>query len=99
LQSAINNLSAHSSILVLNGTITENVSTNKAMYIVGQGYGSYLNGTFTCTRGFTFGTMIYIRVNQFILNSGADGNIINSSFWVSAPLDSGTAIDISGITV
>lgn len=99
LQTAINASVAGGKITVLGGvSSTENIILNKRILIVGEGYDSYINGTFTLN-GSDFSTLKNIRVNQFIVSAGSDGNIIENCFWATNPTDSGTGNIIVGVNI
>lgn len=94
LQSAINDASTGWSILVLSGTLVENVTVNKQVSIFGQGRASYLNGTMTYTSAGSYSLCKWLKVgNTVTFNVGANC-IYFSENWVStgvAVTDNGTA--------
>jgi hypothetical protein len=101
LQSAVTAAGTGAVIVVLTGvSITENVTISKRVNISGVGgYDSFINGTVTCAVGCSFTQISGIRVTQFILNSGANGNIIGPAFWSTDYLDLGTGNSISGVNI
>lgn len=90
LQSAVTAVSADGRILLLPGTYVENVTVSKRVYVHGQGYGSYVNGTITCDSSCDYSTFMNLRNSQFILQAGADGNVLMGCFSALAPTDAGT---------
>jgi hypothetical protein len=85
-------------ITVLAGvSITENVVLNKRVTIVGQGYDSRINGTFTLQSVSDFSTVKSLYCNQYIIQLGAVGNQIVDAFWDVNPTDA-NGIGLNRIT-
>jgi len=101
LQTAVTAAPSGSRIVVLNGvSITEAVSIAKRLTIEGWGgYDSLINGVVTLASGCSFSTLKNFRVSQFVFNSGADGNIIQSCFWSTDPSDSGLGNTYTGVNI
>lgn len=97
--SAIAAASAGDTIKVLEGSWTENVTVTKQLNIEGNGYGSYVDGTFTFDSSSDRSLLSGIRLSgNMTLNSGA--NLISvSDVWFAATktfIDNGTANLLSG---
>lgn len=90
IQTAINATAVDGRILILPGTYPVSVTLNKRVYIVGQGFGTAITGTFTCQAGCIYSSIIGIHCAQFIFNAGANGNIVQSCFVTTINSDSGT---------
>lgn len=75
-------------ITVLPGFLaTESVLLNKRLTIVGQGFDSQINGTFTLQSGSLYSTVRGLQVTQVILQAGAAGNQVLDCFWTNDPID------------
>lgn len=98
LQMAIDACSDGDTIYILPGTYTGSVNLNKRLCIVGAGYDSYVNGVLTLTSSCNFGSINLIRANQFVLNSGSNGNMINA-FWSIDPINLGVGNNINGVNI
>lgn len=91
--SAIAAVSAGDTIQVLEGSWTETVSIDKQLNIVGNGYGSYVDGTITFTNAADRAHLSNIRCSSDItLNSGADLISVDNVWLASGKsfVDNGT---------
>lgn len=95
VQTAINNTAVDGRILILPGTYAGAVTLNYRVFLVGQGYGTFINGTFTCQSGCIYTSLHNFRCSQFIFNSGANGNVVSGCFVTTASSDSGTGNGIN----
>ena len=75
IASAISGASDGYSIYILAGTYTENVLVNKqGLFITGQGYSTFINGTLTFDTAGDFSRMRDLRINGNItFNAGSQG--------------------------
>lgn len=91
---AITAASAGDSILILPGTYVENVSVSKRLFIEGNGYDSYINGTWTFTSAADYSIVEKVRVATSITaDSGADYIQMVTSYLdaaMTALVDNGT---------
>lgn len=99
VQAAVNAIAADGRILVLPGTYSESVTVTSRIYIKGQGFGSHITGTITAGTGCSYSTFETLQCSQFIFSSSAGGNQVIGGFWTTAPSDSGTGNNISGVTI
>lgn len=77
INTAIGALSAGQSMFILAGTYTENVSLDKQLVIKGEGKGSIISGTWTCTSGSDQSDIQSLKVTDNItFNSGSVGNFM-----------------------
>lgn len=98
LQLAIDTASTGDTILVLAGTyLTSDITLNKRLSIIGQGYDSYINANITFS-SCSFASINSIRFNRILLGGGSNGNIINA-FWSVDPLDNGIGNNITGVNI
>lgn len=101
IASALAAMADDDNMLILKGTtFTENVSITKRVNIMGQGYGSYINGTVTFASGSTDALMQNVRISGNItINSGV--SIVQLlDFWLgtsSSITDNGTGSLIQGV--
>lgn len=97
--SAIAAVSAGDTIKILEGSWTENVTVSKQLNIIGNGYGSYLDGTLTFNSSSDRSKLEAIRMSgDLTLDSGAD-LISVSDVWFAANktfVDNGTGNVLSG---
>lgn len=96
VQSAINALSDGQRLLILPGTYTEAISLNKRLFIDGQGYDSFVDGTITCGTSCDYSQLRSLRFGTLTFAAGANGNILLGCFFTTAPTDSGTGNAIAG---
>lgn len=97
--SAIAAAVAGQSIKILEGTWVENVTITKQLYIEGNGYGSYLNGSFTFDTSSDRSYLTRIRVNDNItLNSAVTLCKVDDSWLPSGKsfVDNGTGNLVEG---
>lgn len=74
INTAIGALSAGQSMFILAGTFTENVSLDKQLIVRGEGKGTIISGTWTCTTGADQADIQSLKVTDNItFNSGATG--------------------------
>lgn len=74
INTAIGALSAGNSLFILEGTYTENVSLDKQLKVRGEGKGSIISGTWTCTTGADQADIQSLKITDNItFNSGATG--------------------------
>lgn len=82
-----------------NLTITENVSIPTRVMIEANGYDCFINGTVTIAGTCSYATIRSLRCTQFIIASGAVGNIISDCFWTTTESDSGTDTLVGGVQI
>lgn len=70
---------AGGSMFVLRGSITENVTLAKNIRIVGQGYASVLNGTFTMATGADFSTIMNLKFGGNV-SIASNGSFVRDCF-------------------
>ena len=75
ITAALASISAGQSILLLAGTYTENVTMDKVgVYLIGQGYSSYINGSLTFNASSDFSRVRDVRVNGNVdFQAGSQG--------------------------
>lgn len=97
--SALAAVNTGDNILILKGTITENVTISKNVNILGEGRGSVLSGTLTFASGCDYSGVRNLKVTGNItVNSGVLG-IQFTEFWIPSTAsitDNGTASFIQG---
>jgi len=100
IQAAVTGAPAGGSVLILQGTYTENVTVNQQLFIKGKGLGSLINGTLNFNSGGSFSIMKYFQVSGNVtLNAGANG-IYLREFYAGASsvvTDNGTGNSVGYI--
>lgn len=92
LSAAITAVSAGDTILLLDTTITENISLAKKVYIQGKGHNSVLAGTFTFASGASKAIVKNIQITGNItINSGVSNALLSEVF-----VPAGTVITDNG---
>jgi hypothetical protein len=97
LQSAINAASAGQKIKIRgNLSITENITLNKRVFIEGNGYDSYINGTFTFTAT-SHATIKNFRCSTVTLDASSNKNFVSQMFLATSATDNGSGNQITAI--
>lgn len=98
LQSAINAATAGQKIIMLQGTISENISVDRKVFIEGKGHSSVISGTWTFTSAADFSLVKWLRVTSSItFNAGADGIFMTECWQATGQTitDNGTGNEIA----
>lgn len=100
IAAAIAAASTDQTILISQGTYTENITINKRLYIQGKGYGSQLNGTLTYVSGADDGMTKDLRLlGDVTINSGVS-EVTLIEFWLASAAtitDNGDGTYIQGM--
>jgi len=81
VQTAINDVASGGSILVLQGTYTENLSINKTVSIFGKGNGSFISGTVTFGSSALNALVKYMRASGNISAVSGSRGVIMTECW------------------